>query len=249
MAGADRRPGQRAPSDHPRSGAARKLAARPALWPCGFAAQPRQRDRRGWPDLLIAYQLPPQPSEHDAASNGLLTAMGRPGGSDEGAWHDEALRGKESNLRRLPPGTPGGFFLIAPYARTAWRCQMGVRGNTDRPAAVARPTNPDPRHSSGRSVARGLLPKIHHSIIKGTSILDRRQNAQRRLAGELNLALAGRRARCGSRHIAKSLSELLCGVAGGAVPIPWAYPRRSMLRPCCTESPGRKRKPWKCSGK
>jgi hypothetical protein len=92
----------------------------------------------------------------------------------------------------------------------------GVRGNTDRPAAVARPANPDPRHSSGRPVARGLLPKIHHSIIKGASILDRRQNAQRRLAGKSNLALAGRRARCGSRHVAKLLSELLCGVVGGA---------------------------------
>ena len=119
MAGANRRPGQRAPSDHPRSGATRRSVARQTLrW--GFAAQLWQRDWRGLPDLLVAGQHQPQPAQRD------VDELGRWGGRSERAegfveGEDERRHAEQPALESSQcqswtcPGSGRGFLLRALY--------------------------------------------------------------------------------------------------------------------------------------
>ena len=112
--------GRRVPSDHPRSGATRRLAARPALWPSGFAAQPWQRDWHGRPDLLVAGQHQPQPAQRD------VDELGRWGGRSERAEgfvedEDERRHAEQPALESSQcqswtcPGSGRGFLLHALY--------------------------------------------------------------------------------------------------------------------------------------
>lgn len=112
--------GRRVPSDHPRSGATRRLAARPALWPSGFAAQPWQRDWHGGPDLLVAGQHQPQPAQRD------VDELGRWGGRSERAEgfvedEDERRHAEQPALESSQcqswtcPGSGRGFLLHALY--------------------------------------------------------------------------------------------------------------------------------------
>ena len=122
--------GRRVPSDHPRSGATRRLAARPALWPSGFAAQPWQRDWRGRPDLLVAGQHQPQPTQRD------VDELGRWGGRSERGRPIEGIEGDDLAetqypRRRFCPGSRPGFLLRA-YTRSLGMSRLGRRQDAPR---------------------------------------------------------------------------------------------------------------------